>query len=118
MAVIGIGQQLVLMQGFARQKAISTNPKKRARSLHFRRFVVPSLTRESAQARLCLAKAAHGAFGKSFEEVIAAVQSSCAGKNYGGARKKEVLRNARHKAASASISMLQRAAGDRRRTPR
>jgi len=107
MAVIGIGERLVLMQGFARQKKVARDPKKKARSIAWRRYVVPSETAESLQARLALARAAYEAYGKSFEEVIANVIEKCSGKDYGGKLKKERMREARHAAAAANIRRME-----------
>jgi len=106
MAIVPIGGSLVLMQGFARQKAIARNPAKKARMFAFRRYVVPSETKESLAARIALAEAAQAAYGKSFEEVIASVISACSGKDYGGKAKKARLREARHAAASANIARM------------
>lgn len=107
MAVIGIGERLVLMQGFARQKKVARNPKKKSRVLHYRRYVVPSETKEALQARLALAKAAYEMYGKSFEEVVANVIKKCSGKDYGGKAKKEAMREARHAAAKANIERME-----------
>lgn len=107
MAVIGIGDRLVLMQGFARQKKIARDPRKKARSIAWRRYVVPSETLEALQARLALAKAAYEAYGKSFEEVIANVIEKCSGHDYGGRIKRERLREARHAAATANIKRME-----------
>ena len=94
------------MQGFARQKAIARNPKKKARAFAFRRYVVPSETKESLPARIALAEAAHEMFGRSFEEVIANVIRKCSGKDYGGKAKREKLRAAKHDAARANIERM------------
>ncbi|MFQ6105690.1 MAG: hypothetical protein ACE5NL_01285 [Candidatus Hydrothermarchaeaceae archaeon] len=106
MAVVGIGERMVMMQGFARQKAISTKARKRARAIAFRRYVVPSETKESLPARICLSEAAQKAYGKSFEDVIARVQADCSGKDYGGEAKRKRLRTGAHKAATANIARM------------
>lgn len=106
MAVIGLGERLVLMQGFARQKAVARDPKKKARVIHYRRYVVPSETKESLQARIALAEAAISARGKSFEEVVATVVERCSGKDYGGQAKKEALKKARYAAADANLARM------------
>lgn len=106
MAVVPLGGSLVLMQGFARQKAIARNPRKKARAFAFRRYVVPSETKQSLPARIALAEAAQAAYGKTFEEVIASVVSKCSGKDYGGKAKRAALREARHAAASANIARM------------
>lgn len=107
MAVVPLGGSLVLMQGFARQKAIAKNPKKKARAFAFRRYVVPSETKESLMSRLALARAAHEMYGRSFEEVISNVIEKCSGKDYGGAAKKQAIREARHAAAAGNISRME-----------
>jgi hypothetical protein len=106
MAVVPLGGSLVIMQGFARQKAIARDPKKKARTFAFRRYVVPSETKESLPARIALAEAAHEAYGKSFEEVIANVIAKTSGKDYGGKAKKAKLREAKHIAAAANIARM------------
>jgi len=106
MAVVPIGGSLVLMQGFARQKAIARKPRKKARMFAFRRYVVPSETKQSLPARIALAEAAQKAYGKSFEEVIATVIKECSGKDYGGKAKKAALREAKHAAATANITRM------------
>lgn len=107
MAVVPLGGALVIMQGFARQKAVSRDPKKKARFIHYRRYVVPSETREALGARLCLAKAAHEMYGHSFEEVVANVMEKCSNQDYGGRAKRERLREARHRAAAANIERME-----------
>lgn len=107
MAVIPIGGSLVIMQGFSRQKAIARDPAKKSRMFAFRRYVVPSETRESLQARISLAQAAISARGRSFEEVVANIVSSCSGKDYGGKAKANSLKSARHAAASANVTRMQ-----------
>jgi hypothetical protein len=106
MAILGIGDSMVMMQGFGRQKAVARNPAKKARSLSFRRYVVPSETRESLGARIALAEAGISARGKSFEEVIATVMQNCSGKDYGGARKAQALKQAGYRVADANLSRM------------
>lgn len=106
MAVIGLGDKLVLMQGFARQKAIARDPKKKARAFAFRRYVVPSETKEALRARLALAEAAIEMRGKTFEEVIANVVRKCSGKDYGGKAKREALKRARYAQADANVARM------------
>lgn len=107
MAVVPIGGSIVLMQGFARQKKMATDPKKKARTFAFRRYVVPSETKESLPARIALAKAAQEMYGRSFEEVIANVIAKCSGKDYGGKAKKMAIREAKHLAATANIRRME-----------
>jgi len=106
MAIFGIGDSMVMMQGFGRQKAMARNPKKKARSIAFRRYVVPSETRESLGARIALAGAGISARGKSFEEVIATVVSTCSGKDYGGKAKAVALKRARYSSADANLARM------------
>jgi len=106
MAVVPLGGSVVLMKGLARQKAIARDPQKKARMFAFRRYVVPSETKESLPARIALAEAAQAAYGKTFEEVIASVITHCSGKDYGGKAKKARLREARHAAATANIARM------------
>jgi len=106
MAVVPMGGSLVLMQGFARQKAQARDPRKKARMIHWRRYVVPSETFESLQARIALAEAAKMARGKSFEEVIATIVTECSNKDYGGKAKRERLREARYRQADANIARM------------
>jgi hypothetical protein len=119
MVVFGLGDNLVLMQGFARQKAIASDPKKKARSIALRRYVVPSETAESLPARLCLAEAAQRAYGGTFEDVIATVVRECSGKDYGGKAKAATLRDMHHAQATANIArMRSKLATLRTTTPR
>lgn len=111
MAVFGIGDSMVMMRGFGRQKAIARDPKKKARSIAFRRYVVPSETRESLAARIALAEAGIGARGRSFEEVIANVMSATSGKDYGGRRKAAALKRARYSAADANLARMRAKVG-------
>lgn len=97
---------LVRMEGFARQKAIARDPKRKAIRVHYRRFVMPSATKQSIPARLCLAEAAQKAYGKSFEEVVSQVASDCSAKDYGGAAKATAMREARHASSTANISKM------------
>ena len=97
----------VPMIGFARQKAISTDPAKKTRTWALRQYVVPSETKESLPARLALARAAQSAYGKTFEEVVAAVVSACSGKDYGGAVKASRLREMAHASATANIARME-----------
>lgn len=97
---------LVRMEGFARQKAVARDPKRKAQRVHFRRYVVPSATRESLPARLCLAEAAQKAWGRSFEEVVTSVSGNCSGKDYGGRKKRDAIKSARHLAATANIAKM------------
>lgn len=106
MAVIGLGERLVIMQGFARQKAVARDPKKKARVIHYRRYVVPSETKYSLQARIALAEAAISARGKSFEEVIATVVERCSGKTYKPADVREAEKRARYLAADANLKRM------------
>ena len=96
-----------MMQGFARQKGVARDPKKKARIFAFRRYVVPSETKESLPARIALARAAQEMYGHSFEEVVANVMAKCSGKDYGGKAKAARLREARHGAASANIARME-----------
>lgn len=104
MAVVGVGQPLVLMQGFARQKAIARNPQKKARQFAFRRYVVPSETKASLKARIALAEAAIAMRGKSFEEVIANVVTKCSGQDYGGKAIQAAKKRARYVAANSWLA--------------
>lgn len=106
MVVFGLGDQLVLMQGFARQKAISNDPRKKARSTALRKFVVPSETRESLPARIALAEAAQAAYGGTFEDIVAGVVRNCSNKDYGGAAKAVRIRDMRHSQATANIGRM------------
>ena len=105
MAKVELGGLTVPMFGFDRQKKVAS-PTKKAKRWAIRRYVVPSVTKESLPARICLAEAAQSAYGKSFENVIANVKESCSGKDYGGARKAKSLRTARHSAATANIAKM------------
>lgn len=106
MVVFGLGDNLVLMQGFARQKAIATDPRKKAKSIALRRFVVPSETAESLPARLALSEAAQRAYGGTFEDVIATVVRECSGRDYGGKAKATTLRDMHHAQATANIARM------------
>jgi len=111
MVAIGIGDRMVMMQGFARQKSKSNNPTKKARSVAFRRYVVPSETKESLGARTALAEAGIAMRGRSFEDVISHVVSQTGGKNWGGPAKAEKLKRMRYAAADLNLARMRRLAG-------
>lgn len=106
MVAIGIGDRMVMMQGHSRQKAISNDPTKKGRSVSFRRYVVPSETRESLSARAALADAAIAMRGRSFEEVITNVIQQTAGRDHGGKAKAARLKQARYLLADANVARM------------
>jgi len=112
MPVIPLGGSLVIMQGFDRQKKVARDPRKKARRVHYRRYVVPSLTRESLPARANLAAAAHEFYGRSFEELISHIVATLSGKDYGGKAKKKALREARHEATRKKLEEWKRLASE------
>lgn len=106
MAVVPMGGSLVLMQGFARQKAVARNPRKKARMVHWRRYVVPSETKYSLPARIAIAEAAIEMRGRTFEEVVANVVTKCSGKEYKPEDVKRREKEARYRAADANLAKM------------
>lgn len=102
---------LVRMEGFATQKNLARKEAKKAKRVHWRRYVPPRATKESLPARLCLAEAAHSLYGRvkgkqGLAEIIQNVVEKCSGKDYGGKAKQAADREARHALAAANIAKM------------
>jgi len=91
------------------QLVVAKSPPWGKRSMYLRRYVVPTETSASLQARIALARAAISARGRSLPDVWNAIITQCSGKDYGGRANAAARKQAQYASADASVSRMQAA---------
>ena len=77
-----LGNEVSIMHIGRRQLKLRGPRKANKRLVVFKRKSVPSETKYSLQARICLSEAAMSARGGTLEDVVGAVINRCSGKKY------------------------------------